>query len=100
MLAPPLGEAFFYLVCFRLPASPAKVPAEVLGCLWFANSMIGVVVACWMTVTVVLARGPFQACERRAWQARAWPLPVWYTIDTAFTPAYGVWVCPAAAPAS
>ena len=31
MLAPPLGEAFFYLVYFQQPASPVPVPAEVLG---------------------------------------------------------------------
>jgi hypothetical protein len=31
MLAPPLGETFFYLVYLQQPASPVPVPAEVLG---------------------------------------------------------------------
>jgi hypothetical protein len=91
MLAPPLGEAFFYLVYFQQPASPVPVPAEVQGYLRFANGIIGAVMAGWMMVILVLARGPFRAGERWAWQAVAWPLLGWYLIDTAFSMAHGVW---------
>jgi hypothetical protein len=91
MLAPPLGEAFFYLVYFQQPASPVPVPAEVQSYLRFANGIIGAVMAGWMMVILVLARGPFRAGERWAWQAVAWPLLGWYLIDTAFSMAHGVW---------
>jgi len=91
MLAPPLGETFFYLVYFQQPASPVPVPAEVLGYLRFANGIIGAVMAGWMLVIIVLARGPFRAGERWAWQAMAWPLLGWYVIDTAFSIGHGVW---------
>ena len=91
MLAPPLGEAFFYLVYFQQPASPVPVPAEVQGYLRFANGIIGAVMAGWMVVILELARGPFRAGERWAWQAVAWPLLGWYLIDTAFSMAHGVW---------
>ncbi|MEI8267658.1 MAG: hypothetical protein WCI59_18170 [Betaproteobacteria bacterium] len=91
LLAPSWGEAFFYLVYFQQPASPFPVPAEVLGYLRFANGIIGAVMAGWMMVIIVLARGPFRAGERWAWQAMAWPLLGWYVIDTAFSMAHGVW---------
>jgi hypothetical protein len=91
MLAPPLGEAFFYLVYFQKPASPVPVPAGVQGYLQFANGIIGAVMAGWMMVILVLARGPFRAGERWAWQAVAWPLLGWYLIDTVFSLAHGVW---------
>jgi hypothetical protein len=67
------------------------VPTEVLGYLRFANGIIGAVMAGWMMVIIVLARGPFRAGERWAWQAMAWPLLGWYVIDTAFSMAHGVW---------
>jgi len=91
MLAPPLGETLFYLVYFQQPASPVPVPAEVLGYLRFANGIIGAVMAGWMLVIIVLARGPFRAGERWAWQAMALPLLGWYVIDTAFSIGHGVW---------
>ena len=91
MLAPPLDETFFYLVYFQQPASPAPVPTEILGYLRFANGIIGAVMAGWMMVIIALARGPFRAGERWAWQAMAWPLVGWYVIDTAFSMAHGVW---------
>jgi hypothetical protein len=91
MLAPPLGETFFHLVYFQQPASPVPVPAEIQGYLRFANGIIGAVMAGWMMAVIVLARGPFRAGERYAWNAIAWPLLGWYVIDTTFSIAHGVW---------
>jgi len=91
MLAPPLGETFFHLVYFQQPASPVPVPAEIQGYLRFANGIIGAVMAGWMMAVIVLARGPFRAGERFAWNAIAWPLLGWYLIDTTFSIAHGVW---------
>lgn len=91
MLAPPLGEAFFHLVYFQQPASPVAVPIEIQGYLRFANGIIGAVMAGWMMVIIMLARGPFRAGERFAWNAIAWPLLGWYVIDTTFSIAHGVW---------
>ena len=91
MLAPSLGEAFFHLVYFQQPASPVSVPIDIQGYLRFANCIIGAVMAGWMMVIIMLARGPFRAGERFAWNAIAWPLMGWYVIDTAFSAAHGVW---------
>lgn len=91
MLVPPLGETFFHLVYFQQPASPVPVPAEIQGYLRFANGIIGAVMAGWMMAVIVLARGPFRAGERFAWNAIAWPLLGWYLIDTTFSIAHGVW---------
>jgi hypothetical protein len=91
MLTPPLGETFFHLVYFQRPASPVPVPAEIQGYLRFANGIIGAVMAGWMMAVIVLARGPFRAGERFAWNAIAWPLLGWYVIDTTFSIAHGVW---------
>ena len=67
------------------------VPAEIQGYLRFANGIIGAVMAGWMMAVIVLARGPFRAGERFAWNAIAWPLLGWYVIDTTFSIAHGVW---------
>ena len=91
MLMPSLGEAFFHVVYFHQPSSPVLVPVEVQGYLRFANGIIGAVMAGWMMVIIVLARGPFRAGEHWAWQAMAWPLLGWYVIDTAFSIAHGIW---------
>ena len=91
MLAPSLGEAFFYLVYFQQPASPVAVPAEIQGYLRFANGIIGAVMAGWMLVIIMLARGPFRAGERCAWNSIAWPWLGWYVIDTTFSIAHGAW---------
>ena len=91
MLAPSLGEASFYLVYFQQPASPVAVPVEIQGYLRFANGIIGAVMAGWMMVIIMLARGPFRAGERFAWNAITWPLLGWYVIDTTFSIAHGVW---------
>jgi len=91
MLAPSLGEAFFYLVYFQQPTSPVAMPPEIQGYLRFANGIIGAVMAGWMMVIIMLARGPFRAGERFAWNAIAWPLLGWYVIDTTFSIAHGVW---------
>ena len=91
MLAPSQGEAFFYLVYFQQPASPVAVPAEIQSYLRFANGIIGAVMAGWLMVIIMLARGPFRAGERFAWNAIAWPLLGWYVIDTTFSIAHGVW---------
>jgi hypothetical protein len=91
MLTPALGEALFHLVYFQQPASPVAVPIEIQRYLRFANGIIGAVMAGWMMVIIMLARGPFRAGERFAWNAIAWPLLGWYVIDTAFSAAHGVW---------
>ena len=91
MLAPSLGEAFFYLVYFQQPTSPVAVPAEIQGYLRFANGIIGAVMAGWMMAVIALARGPLRAGERFAWNSIAWPLLGWYAIDTTFSIAHGAW---------
>lgn len=91
MLAPPQGESLFYLVYFQQTASPVTVPVEIQGYLRFANGIIGAVMVGWMVAIIILARGPFVCGERFAWQAIAWPLFVWYLIDTCFSLAHGVW---------
>ena len=91
LLAPAAGESIFYLVYFLRPASPVPVPSEVQGYVRFANGIIGAVIVGWMLAVVALARGPFLAGQRHAWNAIAWPLAGWYLVDTAFSVAHGVW---------
>lgn len=91
LLAPSLGEAVFNVVYFQQPGSPVPVPPESQGYIRFANGIIGAVMAGWMMAVIVLARGPFRAGERFAWNAIAWPLLGWYVIDTAFSMTHGVW---------
>jgi hypothetical protein len=91
LLAPAMGAAVFNLVYFGSMSSPVAAPAVVQGYIHFANGVIGAVMAGWMLTIIVMARGPFRAGERWAWQAVAWPLLGWYLIDTAFSIAHGVW---------
>ena len=91
LLAPAMGAAFFNLVYFSSMTSPVAAPAVVQGYIHFANGIIGAVLVGWMLTIIVIARGPFLAGERFAWNGIAWPLAGWYLIDTAFSLAHGVW---------
>lgn len=62
-----------------------------LGDVWFANGIIGVVMAGWMICIILLARGPFLEGRLHAWNTIAIPLTSWCLIDTAFSIAHGVW---------
>jgi hypothetical protein len=91
LLAPRLGEAIFNLVYFHQPSIPVEVPNLAMGYIWFANGIIGAVMAGWMICIILLARGPFLEGRRHAWNTIAIPLASWFLIDTAFSIAHGVW---------
>jgi hypothetical protein len=91
MLSTPLGEAIFNLVYFHQLPIPIEVPRLALGYIWFANGIIGAVMAGWMICIILLARGPFLEGRQHAWNSIAIPLASWFLIDTAFSIAHGVW---------
>ena len=91
LLAPRLGEAIFNLVYYHQLSSPVDVPSLALGYIWFANGIIGAVMAGWMICIIMLARGPFAEGRLHAWNTIAIPLGGWFLIDTAFSIAHGVW---------
>jgi hypothetical protein len=41
------------------------VPSLAHGCIWFANGIIGAVMAGWMICIILLARGPFLESHRQ-----------------------------------
>jgi hypothetical protein len=59
LLSPHLGEAIFNLVYFHQFSMPVEVPSLAHGYIWFANGIIGAVMAGWMI------------CRRAGWRARA-----------------------------
>jgi len=91
MLAPRLGEAVFNLVYYHQVSSPVEVPSQALGYIYFANGIIGAVMAGWMICIILLARGPFVEGCLHAWNTMAIPLASWFLIDTTFSIAHGVW---------
>ena len=91
LLAPRLGEAVFNLVYFHQQSIPVEVPNLAIGYLWFANGIIGAVMAGWMIGIIMLARGPFVEGRLHAWNTIAIPLASWFFIDTVFSIAHGVW---------
>ena len=91
LLAPRLGESIFNLVYYHQLSIPVDVPSLALGYIWFANGIIGAVMAGWMICIIMLARGPFMMGQRHAWNIIAMPLAGWFVIDTAFSIAHGVW---------
>jgi hypothetical protein len=70
---------------------PVEVPSLALGYIWFANGIIGAVMAGWMICIILLARGPFLEGRRHAWDTIAIPLASWFLIDTVFSIAHGIW---------
>ena len=70
---------------------PVEVPSLAHGYIWFANGIIGAVMAGWMVGIILLARGPFLEGWPHAWNIIAIPLASWFLIDTAFSIAHGVW---------
>ena len=91
LLSPRRGEAIFNLVYFHQLAIPVEVPSLAHGYIWFANGIIGAVMAGWMICIIMLARGPFLEGRLQAWNMIAMPLAGWFVIDTAFSIAHGVW---------
>jgi hypothetical protein len=91
LFAPRLGESIFNLVYYNQFSSPVEVPRPALGYIWFANGIIGAVMAGWMICIIMLARGPFVEGSLHAWNIIAIPLAGWFLIDTAFSLAHGVW---------
>ncbi len=91
LVAPRLGESIFNLVYYNQFSSPVEVPHLVQGYIWFANGIIGAVMAGWMICIIMLARGPFLEGRLQAWNMIAMPLAGWFVIDTAFSIAHGVW---------
>mgnify|MGYP000007451080 FL=1 len=91
LLSPHLGEAIFNLVYFHQLSIPVEVPSLAHGYIWFANGIIGAVMAGWMICIILLARGPFLEGQLHAWNTIAIPLASWFLIDTAFSIAHGVW---------
>ncbi len=91
LVAPRLGESIFNLVYYNQFSSPVEVPHSVQGYIWFANGIIGAVMAGWMICIIMLARGPFLGGRLQAWNMIAMPLAGWFVIDTAFSIAHGVW---------
>ncbi len=57
LLTPRLGEAIFNLVYFHQPTIPVEVPNLAMGYIWFANGIIGAVMAGWMICIILSARG-------------------------------------------
>ena len=91
LLSPHLGEAIFNLVYFHQFSMPVEVPSQAHGYIWFANGIIGAVMAGWMICIILLARGPFLEGRPHAWNSIAIPMTSWFLIDTAFSIAHGVW---------
>ena len=91
LLSPRLGETIFNLVYFHQLSIPVDVPSLAHGYIWFANGIIGAVMAGWMICIILLARGPFLEGRMHAWNIIAIPLTSWFLIDTAFSIAHGVW---------
>lgn len=91
LLSPRIGEAIFNLVYFRQLSIPVEVPSLAHGYIWFANGIIGAVMAGWMICIILLARGPFLGGQLHAWNTIAIPLGSWFLIDTAFSITHGVW---------
>ena len=83
------GDAI--LVDYHQLSNPVDVPSLALGYIWFANGIIGAVMAGWMICIILLAMGPFLEGQLHAWNTIAIPLASWFLIDTAFSIAHGVW---------
>ena len=87
LLAPRLGEAIFNLVYFHQPSIRVEVPSLALGYIWFANGIMGALMAGWMISIILLARGRFLEGRLQAWNTMAIPLACWFFIDTVFSSA-------------
>lgn len=61
LLSPRLGEAIFNLVYFHQLSIPVEVSSLTHGYIWFANGIIGAVMAGWMICIILLADGSYSA---------------------------------------
>ena len=73
LLSPRLGETIFNLVYFHQLSMPVDVPSLAHGYIWFANGIIGAVMAGWMICIILLARGPFLEGRMHVWNSSVSP---------------------------
>jgi hypothetical protein len=91
LLAPSLGLAIFSTVYFLQPEFPVPVPQAVDAYIRFMHGILGAVMLGWMVAVIALARGPFVAGQRHAWNTIAASVGVWFLIDASYSALHGVW---------
>ncbi len=91
LLAPSLGLAIFSSVYFFQPEFPVRLPQAVDAYVRFMHGVLGAVMLGWMVAIIALARGPFVAGQRHAWNTMAASVGSWFVVDTSFSVLHGVW---------
>lgn len=91
LLAPSLGLAIFSAVYFSQPEFPISVPAPAAAYIRFMHGVLGAVMLGWMTAVLALARRPFVAGKRCAWNTIAVSVGMWFLIDTSHSIWHSVW---------
>jgi hypothetical protein len=91
LLAPSLGLVIFSTVYFLQPEFPAPAPKEVVAYIRFTHGVLGAVMLGWMVAVIALARGPFVAGQRHAWNTIAVSVGAWFLTDTSHSIWHGVW---------
>lgn len=89
LAAPPTGQRLFDAVYYLSLEGPA-LDEGAARYVQFANGVLGAMMIGWMTLTAIVANGPFRRGEAWAWTAIAASIGIWYVVDTTFSTAHGI----------
>lgn len=89
LLAPSTGISIFNFVYYQTFSSTGLESNSPY--IQFAHGIIGAVLAGWMIGIIILARTPFIAGERYAWNTITFSLAGWFLIDTGFSLFHAIW---------
>jgi len=88
---PETMNRFFSLLFFFIPDHYISFGEPASGYITFAHGMLGSATAGWGIAMLGVLYGSFREGSRKAWQAIAYSVAVWFTLNTAVSFVYGLW---------
>jgi hypothetical protein len=91
VLLPGTMQAFFNVLMFGRSWLPTEYGAAVGPYLAFVYGVLGAVMLGWAVLMLLVLAGPFRRGEPEGWRMLAWPLAIWFVVDTTWSLATGFW---------
>jgi hypothetical protein len=84
-------QAFFNVLMFGRSWLPPEYGSAVAPYLAFVYGVLGAVMLGWAVLMLLVLAGPFRRGEPEGWRMLAWPLAIWFVVDTTWSLATGYW---------
>ena len=91
VLLPDAVQAFFNMLMFGRTWLPPEYGTAVVPYLVFVTGVLGAVMLGWAVLMLLARVGPFRRGDVEGWRMLAWPLAIWFVVDTTWSVATGFW---------